>query len=86
VKSGIDAIVDFLTESTELTAGTLRPVPQLLMTDDGHVAVLATISAPRPDGRTFSDTQVLFFTLQDARVRSVDQFIGDLAAVTSFWA
>jgi ketosteroid isomerase-like protein len=87
VKNGIDAILNFLTDSMELTAGTLRPVPELFMTDDdGHVAVLTTISGTRPDGRTFSDTQILHFTLQDARVRSVDQFIGDPTAVTTFWA
>ena len=44
------------------------------------------VSATRPDGRTFDDTQILLFTLEDGRVRSVDQFVGDPAAVTAFWA
>ena len=87
VKQGIDEIVGFLTASMELTAGTLRPVPQLYMPDGaGHVAVLTRISAERPDGRAFDDTQILYFQLEDGKVRSVDQFIGDPPAVTNFWA
>jgi ketosteroid isomerase-like protein len=87
VKSGIDAILGFLGESMELTAGTLRPIPEILMADGaGHVAVLTRITGTRPDGRTFDDTQVLYFTLEDGLARSVDQFVGDPPAVTAFWA
>jgi ketosteroid isomerase-like protein len=71
----------------ELTAGTLRPVPEVFLPDGaGHVAVLTRISATRPDGRSFDDTQILYFTLDGDRVRSVDQFVGDPPAVTAFWA
>ena len=71
----------------ELTAGTLRPVPENFMSDSaGHVAVLTRISASRPDGRTFDDTQILLFRIQDGRVCAVDQFVGDPSAVTEFWA
>ena len=87
VKAGVDAIVDFLGESMALTAGTLRPVPEIFMPDGaGHVAVLTWISGTRPDDRVFDDTQVLLFTLDHGRVRAVDQFIGDPTAVTAFWA
>jgi uncharacterized protein len=87
VKEGVDAIVGFLGESMELTAGTLRPVPEILLPDgDGHVAVLTRISGTRPDGRSFDDTQILYFTLEQGRVRAVDQFVGDPTAVTAFWA
>jgi ketosteroid isomerase-like protein len=86
IKAGVDAIVDFLGESMELTTGTLRPLPVAFMTDDsGHVAVLTEISAVRPDGRAFADTQILLFTVESGRVRSVDQFIGDPPTVTAFW-
>ena len=87
VKEGVDAIVGFLGESMELTAGTLRPVPEIFMPDGaGHVAVLTRISGTRPDQRTFDDTQILLFTLENGRVRTVDQFVGDPTAVTAFWA
>ena len=87
VKAGVDAIVGFLGESMELTAGTLRPVPEIFMPDgDGRVAVLTRISGTRPDGRSFDDTQILLFTLEQGRVRAVDQFVGDPTAVTAFWA
>jgi ketosteroid isomerase-like protein len=87
VKAGVDAIVGFLGESMELTAGTLRPVPEIYMPDGaGHVSVLTRISGSRPDQRAFDDTQILFFTLEKGRVRAVDQFIGDPTAVTAFWA
>ena len=87
VKEGVDAIVGFLGESMELTAGTLRPLPEILMPDGaGHVAVLTRVSGTRPDERTFDDTQILLFTLDQGRVRTVDQFIGGPTAVTAFWA
>jgi ketosteroid isomerase-like protein len=87
IKKGVEAIVGFLGESMELTEGTLRPVPEILMPDGaGHVAVLTRISGTRPDGRSFDDAQILLFTLEEGRVRSVDQFIGDPTAVTAFWA
>jgi hypothetical protein len=87
VKEGVDAIVGFLGESMELTAGTLRPVSGIFMPDGaGHVAVVTRISGTRPDGRSFDDTQILMFTLDESRVRAVDQFVGDPTAVTAFWA
>jgi ketosteroid isomerase-like protein len=87
VKEGVDAIVGFLGESMQLTAGTLHPVPEIYLPDgDGRVAVLTTITATRPDGRTFDDTQILLFSLENGRVRAVDQFVGDPTAVTAFWA
>jgi ketosteroid isomerase-like protein len=87
VKHGIEAIVGFLGTSMELTAGTLRPVPELYLSDGaGHVAVITRISGSRPDGRTFDDTQIMNFILDGEKVHAVDQFIGDPTAVTEFWA
>ena len=87
IKHGVDEIVGFLAASMELTAGTLRPVPELFMPDGaGHVSVLTRLTAERPDGRTLDDTQILYFQLDGGKVRSVDQFIGDPPAVTEFWA
>jgi ketosteroid isomerase-like protein len=87
IKQGTGEIVEFLAESMELTAGTLRPVPQSFMPDGtGRVAVLTRVSGSRPDGRTFDDLQILLFTVNLGRVRAVDQFIGDPTAVTAFWA
>jgi ketosteroid isomerase-like protein len=87
IHAGIDAIVAFLQESGRSTAGTLRAVPTAMMADgDGHVCVLTRVSGTRPDGRTFDDAQVLVFTVEGERVRSVDQYIGDPPAVTAFWA
>ena len=87
IKDGVDAIIGFLAESMQLTAGTLQAVPELFMSDGaGHVAVLTRITATRPDGRTFDDQQILYFTVEDDLVRSVDQYIGDPPVVTDFWA
>jgi ketosteroid isomerase-like protein len=44
------------------------------------------LSASRPDGRTIDDPQVVLVTVQDGRVRAIEQFVGDPAAVTAFWA
>ena len=87
IKSGVDAIVDFLRQSMELTAGTLRRVPELVLPDGtGHVAVLTRITGTRADERVLDDTQILLFALDSGRVRTVDQFVGDPNAVTDFWA
>jgi ketosteroid isomerase-like protein len=87
VHQGSDGIVAFLTESMQLTAGTLRPEPVGIMADgQGHVAVRVRIQAQRPDGRALDDLQVLMFTLDGDRVSHVDQYIGDPPAVTAFWA
>ena len=86
-KAGVDAIVAFLAESMTLTSGTLRAVPHVVLSDsESHVAALTRVSGSRPDGRTFDDTQVLLFHVEDDHVRTVDQFVGDPAAVTAFWA
>jgi ketosteroid isomerase-like protein len=87
VHAGIDAIIAFLKESGQSTAGTLRAVPTATMADaEGRVCVLTNVSGSRPDGRTFDDDQVLVFRVESGRVRSVDQYIGNPPAVTAFWA
>jgi ketosteroid isomerase-like protein len=87
VHQGRVAIVAFIVESGKLTAGTLRAVPERYLGDgSGLVAVITRVSGSRPDGRTFDDSQILLFTLDGERVRSVDQYIGDPPSVTAFWA
>jgi ketosteroid isomerase-like protein len=87
IHRGLDGILAFIAQSAELTAGTLRPMPQAFMADgEGRVAVLVQVSGTRPDGRAFDNPQVVLFGLDEGRVRSVDQFVGDPAAVAAFWA
>jgi ketosteroid isomerase-like protein len=87
IKQGRDAIVGFLVTAGQLTAGTLRPVPQAVMADGaGKVAVLVQVSGSRPDGRTFDNPQIVLFQLDGDRIRSADQFVGDPTAVAAFWA
>ena len=87
IHHGSDGIVAFLAESAQLTGGTLRPVPRSFLADgEGRVAVLVQVSGSRPDGRSFDNPQIALFTLDSGRVRTVDQFVGDPAAVTAFWA
>ena len=84
---GSDGIAAYLAEAAQLTAGTLRPVPRSFMADSaGRVCVLVQVSGTRPDGRSFDDPQVALFTVEDGRVRSVEQYVGDPASVTAFWA
>jgi ketosteroid isomerase-like protein len=87
IHAGSDGIMAYIGESAQLTAGTLRAEPQTIMGDgQGSVAVLVRVSATRPDGRAFADTQILLFKVEGDRVRSVDQFVGDPTAVKAFWA
>jgi ketosteroid isomerase-like protein len=84
---GADGIIAYLTESALLTAGTLHAEPQQVMADgQGHVAVRVRLSAGRPDGRTMDGPQVVLATVEHGRVRAIEQFVGDPAAVAAFWA
>ena len=86
IHAGRDAIVAFIAESGTLTAGTLRAAPEVVMADDDdHVAVAVHLTAERPDGRRLDDRQMLFFTLENGLIGTVDQYIGAPEAVTAFW-
>ena len=87
IHHGRDAIMAFIGESAQLTAGTLRAEPLGMMSDgQGTVAVRVRVSATRPDGRTFDDQQILLFRVEGDRVATVDQYVGDPPVVTAFWA
>jgi ketosteroid isomerase-like protein len=87
IHRGSDAVIAYLTESALLTAGTLQAVPQSVMADGaGHVAVAVRLSASRPDGRSMDGPQVLLVTVDGGRVRAIEQFVGEPAAVAAFWA
>ena len=87
VHHGADAIMAFIGESAQLTGGTLRVAPESFMADGrGRVSVLVRVSGTRLDGRTFDNPQVMLFVVDGDRVSSVDQFVGDPAAVAAFWA
>jgi ketosteroid isomerase-like protein len=87
IHQGREGILAFIGESGQLTAGSLRAVPQGILADgEGRVVVLTRVSAGRPDGRSFEDDQVLVFAVDGEHVRHVDQYIGDPPTVTAFWA
>ena len=87
IHRGNDAVIAYLAESALLTAGPLQAVPQSVMGDGaGHVAVLVRLVASRPDGRSMDGPQVLLATVEDGRVRAIEQFVGNPAAVAAFWA
>jgi ketosteroid isomerase-like protein len=52
----------------------------------GHVGVLVRLRASRPDGRAMDGPQVVLVTVEGGRVRAIEQFVGDAAAVAAFWA
>jgi ketosteroid isomerase-like protein len=87
IHRGSDAVIAYLTESALLTDGTLHAVPQSVLADGaGHVAVPVRLSASRPDGRSVDGPQVVLVTVEDGRVRAIEQFVGEPAAVAAFWA
>ena len=84
---GAEAVIGYLTESALLTAGTLHAEPQSVLADgEGHVAVRVRLRASRPDRRTMDGPQVVLVTVEGGRVRAIEQFVGDPAAVAAFWA
>ena len=84
-KHGFDTIAAFFGESVELSAGTLRVEPTDLLGDGDEVAVLVHMTGTRPDGRVLDDRQVHLFHLRDGKTATVDQYVGDPAAVEAFW-
>ena len=48
--------------------------------------MLVRLSASRPDGRGMDGPQVVLVTVEGGRVRAIEQFVGDPAAVAAFWA
>jgi ketosteroid isomerase-like protein len=87
IHRGAEAVIAYLTESALVTAGTLQAEPRSVMADgQGHVAVLIRFSATRPDGRRIDGPQVVLVTVEGGRVRAIEQFVGDPAAVAAFWA
>ena len=87
IHRGADAIIAYLTESALVTAGTLHAEPQSVMSDgQGHVAVPVQLRASRPDGRTMDGPQVVLVTVEEGRLRAIEQFVGDPAALAAFWA
>lgn len=48
------------------------------MSSSGPAAIDAT--------RTFDDTQILLFTVELGRARTVDQFVGEPTAVSAVWS
>jgi hypothetical protein len=85
-KRGFDAITAFFGESVQLSTGTLRVEPTDFLGERDKVAVLVHMSGTRPDGRVLDDRQVHLFHLRDGRTVTVDQYVGDPAAVEAFWA
>lgn len=85
-KAGFETIAGFFGESVELSAGTLRVEPTAYLGEGDDVAVLVHMTGTRPDGRTLDDRQVHLFHLRDGKTVAVDQYVGDPAAVESFWA
>jgi ketosteroid isomerase-like protein len=87
IHRGADAIIAYLTESALLTADTLHAEPESVMADgQGHVTVRLRLRASRTDGRAMDGPQVVLVTVEGGRVRAIEQFVGDPAAVTAFWA
>lgn len=87
VHRGSDEIIAFFGESAQLSAGTLKAEPQSILADGaGQVCVVVRLSATRPDGRSMDGPQIALFTVDNGRVRAVDQFVGDPEAVREFWA
>lgn len=87
IHRGSDGITAYLAESAQLTGGTLCAEPRAFMADvEGRVSVLVQMSGTRLDGRSFDSPQIVLFTVDGDRVCTVDQFVGDPAAVAAFWA
>jgi uncharacterized protein len=84
-KRGFAAIASFFGESAELTQGTLRVEPTATLGRNSTVAVFVHMTAGRPDGRVLDDDQVHVFNLDGDRTASVDQYVGDPAAVEAVW-
>ena len=76
---GIGGVVAALSVTSDLTRG--HPMGEamracLLATELARRAGLDASDQRRPDGRSFDNPQVVLFTVDGDRVRTVDQFVG----------
>ena len=87
IHRGADAVIAYLDRVGAAHRRHAGRRPQSVMADgQGHVAVLVRLRASRPDGRTMDGPQVVLVTVEGGRVRAIEQFVGDPAAVAAFWA
>ena len=85
VHRGTDGITSFLAESGQLTGNAACRAAGLHGGRVGTRRRAVQVSGLRPDGRSFDVPQILLFSVDGDRVRTVDQFVGDPAAVAAFW-
>jgi ketosteroid isomerase-like protein len=82
---GWPEVLKFFAETMELTHGTFRMEIQAVLGSDTGAAVILRSIAQRGD-QNLDDQQVHIFHLRDERVTEVWQYVGDLDAVSAFWA
>ncbi len=82
---GHDGVLDFFGRCQELSGGTLRVVPDQVVTDgSGLVVVMTTVSAER-HGHAWSSPEVQVWQVRDGKATEFREYQGDQATEDEFW-
>ena len=76
---GKDSILGLYGKLFELSSGTFRIQLDHVLSDGGDRVVAIHTSSLEKDGETFTQTEVLLFTLVNGRVAEIQDFFADIA-------
>jgi len=81
---GHAGVLDFFGRCLDLSAGTLRVVPNEILTSGERVVALTTVSAQR-HGRLWSSPEVQVWRVADGRAVEFIEYQGDQQTEDEFW-
>ena len=86
VHRGWEAMAAVLARIMELTAGTMKATPEVVLADDNNLLMYQKVTGSRPDGRTYDSYQAYRYRLQDGKVIEGETIPVDQQAFAEFLA
>lgn len=86
VYQGWEAMATVLGRIMELTGGTMKATPEVVLADDEHVLMYQKVSGSRPDGRTYDSHQAYRYRLKDGLIIDGETIPVDQHAFAEFLA
>ena len=86
VYHGWDAMAGVLARIMELTEGTMKATPEVVLADDDNVLMYQHVTGSRPDGRTYDSHQAYRYRLKDGKIIEGETIPVDQQAFAEFLA
>lgn len=83
---GWEAMAAVLARIMELTGGTMKATPEVVLADDEHVLMYQKVTGSRPDGRTYDSHQAYRYRIEDGLVIEGETIPVDQQAFAEFLA